>query len=77
MVQGHRELLARPRAQFLRDIMLNHWYQHRGEFSVYLRLLNVAVPAGWGPSTDENCRVFCGRSNQLRTIQRHGSHRLW
>jgi uncharacterized damage-inducible protein DinB len=33
--------------------MLNHWYQHRGQFSVYLRLLNVAVPASWGPSADE------------------------
>ena len=53
MVRGDRELLAVPRAQFLRDIMLNHWYQHRGQFSVYLRLLNVAVPASWGPSADE------------------------
>ena len=53
MVQGDREVLAIPRAQFLRDIMLNHWYQHRGQFSVYLRLLNVAVPASWGPSADE------------------------
>ena len=53
MVQGDRELLAMPRAQFLRDIMLNHWYQHRGQFSVYLRLLNVAVLASWGPSADE------------------------
>jgi uncharacterized damage-inducible protein DinB len=53
MVQGDIELLAIPRAEFLRDIMLNHWYQHRGQFSVYLRLLNVAVPASWGPSADE------------------------
>jgi len=53
MVQGDREVLAIPRAQFIRDIMLNHWYQHRGQFSVYLRLLNVAVPASWGPSADE------------------------
>ena len=53
VLQGDRELLAIPRAQFLRDIMLNHWYQHRGQFSVYLRLLNVAVPASFGPSADE------------------------
>ncbi len=53
MVHDNRELLAIPRAQFLRDIMLNHWFQHRGQFSVYLRLLNVAVPATWGPSADE------------------------
>jgi uncharacterized damage-inducible protein DinB len=53
MVQGDREVLSIPRAQFLRDIMLNHWFQHRGQFCVYLRLLNVAVPASWGPSGDE------------------------
>ena len=61
MVQGDQELLAIPRAQFLRDIMLNHWYQHRGQFSVYLRLLNVAVPASWGPSADES-PVFAPKS---------------
>jgi len=53
MLRGDQEVLAIPRAQFLRDIMLNHWYQHRGQFSVYLRLLSVAVPASWGPSADE------------------------
>ena len=51
---GGKELSATPRAQFLRDIMFNHWYQHRGQFSVYLRLLNVPVPASWGPSADES-----------------------
>ncbi len=53
LVKDDRELLAVPRMGFLRDIMLSHWYQHRGQFSVYLRLLNVAVPATWGPSADE------------------------
>jgi len=33
--------------------MLSHWYQHRGQFAVYLRLLDVAVPSSWGPSADE------------------------
>jgi uncharacterized damage-inducible protein DinB len=50
---GGREVLAQPRAQFLRDVMLSHWYQHRGQFSVYLRILGVSVPASWGPSADE------------------------
>ncbi len=53
MVAGGREVFAQSRAQFVRDVMLSHWYQHRGQFSVYLRLLNVAVPASWGPSADE------------------------
>ena len=53
MVAAGREILSQPRVQFLRDVMFSHWYQHRGQFCVYLRLLNVAVPASWGPSADE------------------------
>jgi uncharacterized damage-inducible protein DinB len=53
IVAGDRELLAMPRAAFLRGIAFNHCYQHRGQFSVYLRLLNLPVPASWGPSADD------------------------
>ena len=53
LVLRGREVLALPRGQFLRDVMLSHWYQHRGQFSVYLRMLDVPVPASWGPSADE------------------------
>ena len=53
LLAGDKEVMAIPRVAFLRNIMLNHWYQHRGQFSVYLRLLNVPVPASWGPSADE------------------------
>lgn len=53
MLAGEKQVLAMPRKLFLRDIMLSHWYQHRGQFSVYLRILNVPVPASWGPSADE------------------------
>ena len=53
LVAGDKQLMAAPRVGFVRNIMLNHWYQHRGQFSVYLRLLNVPVPASWGPSADE------------------------
>lgn len=53
LMQAEREFLVQPRAEFVRNIMLNHWYQHRGQMSVYLRLLNVPVPASWGPSADE------------------------
>jgi uncharacterized damage-inducible protein DinB len=53
MVAGSHEVMAVPRASFVRDIMLSHWYQHRGQFCVYLRLLDVAVPSSWGPSADE------------------------
>ena len=53
MQAGGREIFSQPRSGFLRDVMLSHWYQHRGQFSVYLRLLDIAVPASWGPSADE------------------------
>jgi uncharacterized damage-inducible protein DinB len=53
LVAGGREVLAQPRGEFMRDVMFSHWYQHRGQFSVYLRMLDVAVPASWGPSADE------------------------
>ena len=53
VLAGEQEVMALPRGLFLRNIMLNHWYQHRGQFCVYLRLLDVPVPASWGPSADE------------------------
>jgi uncharacterized damage-inducible protein DinB len=54
IMDGDKELVAMPRGLFLRNVMLNHWYQHRGQFSVYLRLLGQPVPATWGPSADES-----------------------
>jgi len=53
VLAGDQEVVAMPRDLFLRNIMLNHWYQHRGQLAVYLRLLDVPVPASWGPSADE------------------------
>jgi uncharacterized damage-inducible protein DinB len=53
MMAGDKELMAMPRKTFVREIMFSHWYQHRGQLSVYLRILNVAVPSSWGPSADE------------------------
>ncbi|MCB1216372.1 DinB family protein [bacterium] len=46
-------LLAMPRVFFARMILLSHVYHHRGQLSVYLRLLDVAVPSIYGPSADE------------------------
>jgi uncharacterized damage-inducible protein DinB len=43
-----------PRIAALRSIMLNHWYHHRGQLSVYLRLLDVPVPVIYGRSADES-----------------------
>jgi len=54
LMSGGRELLAMPRVAFARAIMLNHWYHHRGQLLVYLRLLDVPVPSVYGPTADEN-----------------------
>jgi len=46
-------MFERTKALNIRDITLSHVIHHRGQFSVYLRLLGVAVPASYGPSADE------------------------
>jgi len=52
LMKGERELFRQPRANMLRTIMLNHWYHHRGQLSVYLRLLDVPLPVVYGRSAD-------------------------
>jgi uncharacterized damage-inducible protein DinB len=54
MMRGDQEVFALPRIALLRSIMLNHWYHHRGQLSVYLRELDVPIPSIYGPSADEN-----------------------
>ena len=54
LLRGERELLSLPRAGFARSIMMNHWYHHRGQLSVYLRLLDVPLPVICGSSANEN-----------------------
>jgi uncharacterized damage-inducible protein DinB len=53
-VDGEREVMALPVGALLRTIMLNHWYHHRGQLSVYLRQVGALVPSIYGPSADEN-----------------------
>lgn len=48
------EIFSMPRGVMLRSLLLNHWYHHRGQLSVYLRLLDVPVPTIYGRSADEN-----------------------
>jgi uncharacterized damage-inducible protein DinB len=51
---GGKDIMAMPRSAFVRAVMLNHWYHHRGQLLVYLRLLNQSVPSVYGPTADEN-----------------------
>jgi uncharacterized damage-inducible protein DinB len=54
LMQGEREIFAVPRMALLRSVMLNHWYHHRGQLTMYLRQLGAPVPSIYGPSADEN-----------------------
>jgi uncharacterized damage-inducible protein DinB len=48
-----REIFAMPKAAALRMLLLNHSVYHRGQLSVYLRLLDRPLPPMYGPSSDE------------------------
>lgn len=51
---GNQVAMALPKIGLVRTLMLNHWYHHRGQLTVYLRMLDVPLPATYGPSADEN-----------------------
>ena len=51
---GGKTLMTMPKGALIRTIVLNHCYHHRGQLTVYLRLLEVPVPSIYGPSADEN-----------------------
>ena len=53
MRSGDQVLFARPREEVLRRWVLHHAIHHRAQLGVYLRLLDVPVPAIYGPSADE------------------------
>ena len=50
---GEREIFTVSRIDVLRTLLLNHWYHHRGQLAVYLRMLDLPVPAVYGRSADE------------------------
>lgn len=50
---GEQTMAALPRALALRRVFLNHLIHHRGQLSVYLRLLDVPIPGMYGPSADD------------------------
>ena len=54
MAREGQTIMSMPRIAVLRNILLNHWYHHRGQMTVYLRLLGVPLPSVYGPTADEN-----------------------
>lgn len=53
LMRGEHEILSWPRFKVWRTFLLNHWYHHREQLTVYLRMLDVQVPSVYGPSADE------------------------
>lgn len=52
LVRG-QTVIESPRHVMIADT-INHWVHHRGQMTVYLRLMGAKVPALYGPSADEN-----------------------
>lgn len=54
LTHGERVIFTMPRLGVMRTLAFNHWYHHRGQLLVYLRLLGVPVPVVYGRSADED-----------------------
>ena len=52
MRSGETIFFTLPRHAVVRTWCLNHWYHHRAQLGVYLRLLDVPLPATYGSSAD-------------------------
>lgn len=48
-----REIFTIPKTGVLRTMLLNHWFHHRGQLTVYLRLLEVPLPTVYSRTADE------------------------
>ena len=53
MLSGGKLMMEQTRYEAVREGVLNHMAHHRGQLTVYLRLLGERVPAIYGPSADE------------------------
>ncbi len=54
MSLGGETLMEMPRINVLRSMVLNQLPHHRAQLGVYFRLLDIAVPATYGPSAEES-----------------------
>ena len=53
LMAGGKEVFTMPKAGVMRNFVLNHIVHHRGQMTVYLRMLGVPIPSIYGPSGDE------------------------
>jgi uncharacterized damage-inducible protein DinB len=52
LMMGEKVLMTMPRGATIRQT-INHLVHHRGQLTVYLRLIDVPVPSIYGPTADE------------------------
>lgn len=52
MRSGEQIFFTMPKSAVVRTWCLNHLYHHRGQLTIYLRLLNVPLPGMYGPTAD-------------------------
>jgi len=52
MRAGDQIFFTQCKAEVVRTWCMNHLYHHRGQLTVYLRLLDVPLPGTYGPSAD-------------------------
>lgn len=52
MRNGEQIYFTNCKAEVVREWCMNHLYHHRGQLTVYLRLLNVPLPSIYGPTAD-------------------------
>jgi uncharacterized damage-inducible protein DinB len=51
--RNDRVFFTRPKDEVLKTFAYSHLYHHRGQLTVYLRLLDVPLPGVYGPTADE------------------------
>ncbi|MBC7553045.1 MAG: hypothetical protein H7257_03600 [Taibaiella sp.] len=51
--RGNHIMFTMPKIAVIRSMALNHLYHHRGQLTVYLRLLDIPIPGMYGPSADD------------------------
>ncbi|HEY6063734.1 MAG TPA: DinB family protein [Chitinophagaceae bacterium] len=51
---GEQVYFNLPKVAAIRGWSFSHLFHHRGQLSVYLRLLDVPIPGMYGPSADES-----------------------
>ena len=53
---GEHVIASLPKSAALRFIVTNHLIHHRGQLTVYMRMLDIPVPGVYGPSADDQAK---------------------